>query len=47
MRLQESRIRRSSLEIGSDTKVVHYNADFSSADVHFNQFQFPMTVGKT
>jgi uncharacterized protein DUF3108 len=35
------------VEVGADTRVLHYNADFSSPDVHFNQFQFPFTVGKT
>jgi hypothetical protein len=35
------------VEIGADTHTLHYNPDFSSPDVHFNQFQFPFAIGKT
>jgi hypothetical protein len=33
-------------KIGSSTSMYHYASDFSSADVHFSQFQFPLTLGK-
>lgn len=34
-------------ESGSDTSMTHYNADFSSPDAAYLQYQFPLTIGKT
>lgn len=34
-------------ESGADVSMNHYNPDFSSPDVHFLQYQFPLTIGKT